>query len=606
LIFKKAAGAVSMKELEYPFDAGYILGSKRKLKRMLLGENEKFIDKKVAILGGSTTSEIKNIMELFLLNNGIRPAFYESEYNRYYEDAVFPNEELAAFMPDVIYIHTSNRNITRYPSIADSEETIQGMLHNEFDKFREIWSSLSAKYHCPIIQNNFEMPYFRLLGNRDASDIHGRINYLTKLNLLFYEYAGRKDNFFICDINYISADYGLKEWSDPFYWHMYKYALCVPAIPFLAQNIANIIKSIFGRNKKGMVLDLDNTLWGGIIGEEGPDNIKIGPEEAGGSVYTEFQDYIKAQKDLGILLAIDSKNEEGNAVAGLNHPQSRLHPEDFVKIAANWEPKDRNFAQIASSINLLPESLVFVDDNPAERHIVTERFPGVSAPDMGESHHYIRNLDRNGFFEVTALSDDDAKRNEMYRANAERERFQESFADYGEYLQSLKMTAVIKEFEPAYTARISQLSNKSNQFNLTTKRYTKSEIDSISKDADYITLYGKLEDRFGDNGVVSVIIGKVKEDCCCIDLWIMSCRVLKRDMECAMMDALVRACRKRNIHQIKGFYYPTAKNHMVADFYMTQGFKKVDEDSDGNTAWLFEITSDYKPHNKFINTEVSQ
>ncbi len=593
-----------LKELQYPFDSNYILGNKRKIKRILLSEKKNFIEKKIAILGGSTTSEIKNIIEIFLLNNGIRPSFYESEYNRYYEDIVFPNTKLEDFQPDVIYIHTSNRNIVRYPSMADSSDRIEEMMRAELGRFKNIWESANKKYKCPIIQNNFEMPAYRLLGNKDASDKHGRVNYLTRLNLLFYEYANQHDNFYICDINYVSADYGLKEWSDPLYWHLYKYALCVQAIPYLAFNVSNIIKSIFGKNKKGLVLDLDNTLWGGILGDDGVDNIKIGPEEAEGSVYSEFQRYIKAQKELGAILAIDSKNDEKNAIAGLNHPQSELRPNDFVKIVANWEPKDRNLTQIASQLNLLPESLVFIDDNPAERLIVSEHLRGVSAPDIGESHNYIQNIDRNGYFEVTTLSEDDINRNEMYRADAEREDLHKTFADYGEYLQSLKMCASIRGFEPEYTARIAQLSNKSNQFNLTTRRYTKAEIDMISRDETYITLFGKLRDRFGDNGVVSVIIGKIEGKSCSIELWLMSCRVLKRDMECAMMDALVLACRQRKIDQIKGYYYVTDKNHMVSDFYETQQFKKIDQDLEGNSSWLFVIPQNYEHHNKYIKMEV--
>ena len=409
-----------MKELEYPFDAGWILSNIRKIRKSLLESDRVFIEKRIAVLGGSTTSNIVRIIELFLLNQGIKASFYESEYGQYYEDAMFHNEELEKFKPDVIYIHTSNRNITEYPSISDSEEAVRDMVKNQVGRYEEMWNNISSVYGCPIIQNNFEMPLFRLLGNKDASDIHGRVNYLSRINANFYRYAQEHKDFFICDINYISADYGLKEWSDPFYWHMYKYALNVSAVPILAFNVANIIKSIFGKNKKGFVLDLDNTLWGGVIGDDGAENIKIGHETSTGQVYSEFQNYIKAHKQIGIVLNINSKNDMQNAISGLEHPDSELSAEDFTYIKANWESKDKNFYEIASDLNLLPESLVFVDDNPAERHIVTEHIPEVSAPEIGESHQYIINIDRNGFFEATYLSDDDLKRNEMYQENAKR------------------------------------------------------------------------------------------------------------------------------------------------------------------------------------------
>lgn len=592
-----------MKELEYPFDVDYILKYKKKIKRKLLEDQTGFIDKKIAILGGSTTNNIKLILELFLLNCGIRPEFYESEYAQFYQDAMFPNAELEAFGPDIVYIHTSNRNVMNYPHITDSAEQIDNMITTEVNRYVHMWDRLANVYRCPIIQNNFEMPLYRLMGNKDASDVHGAVNFLTRLNMKFYEYAQTHQNFYICDINFISADYGLKEWADPFYWYMYKYSLNFSAIPYLAFNVANIMKSIFGKNKKGFVLDLDNTLWGGVIGEEGVDGIALGPEIPEGEAYSEFQRYIKAHKQLGIILNIDSKNDYENAAAGIKHTNSVFTEEDFVCIKANWESKDRNFSSIAEDLNLLPESLVFVDDNPAERHIVTEQIKGVSAPEIKEVHEYIQMLDRSGFFEVTTLSRDDLNRTEMYQENIKREQLQNSFTNYSEYLISLDMRGMIKAFEPAYMGRIAQLTNKSNQFNLTTKRYTQADVEAIAKSTDYITLYGKLADRFGDNGVVSVVIGHVIDSDCHVELFIMSCRVLKRDMEFAMMDTLVHRCLERGIKKIYGYYYPTAKNAMVKNFYDLQEFKKIEEDENGNTKWVFYLDESYKDRNDVIKVE---
>ena len=589
-----------MKELEYPFDSDLLIRKKRSIKKKLLEENNSFLDKKIAILGGSTTSTVKQMIELFLLNNGIRPSFYESEYNKFYEDAVFDNAELSEFKPDIIYVYTTYRKIIAFPDM--SHET-DALLNNEIEKYRSIWESLKEKYNCPIIQNNFELPLYRLLGNKDASDIHGKVNYIGRLNNSFYEYAQNNDNFYICDINYISADYGLSRWHNEFYYHMYKYAMDVNAIPYIAFNVANIIKSLFGKNKKGFVLDLDNTLWGGVIGDDGVEGIQLGPEEAIGQAYSEFQRYLKEHKQLGIILNIDSKNDYENAIAGLNHPDSELHEDDFVDIKANWEAKDINFENIAKEVNLLPESLVFIDDNPAERHIVTEQLKGVIAPEIGSIENYIKVIDRSGFFEVTTLSKDDLKRNEMYMQNAQRIKAEASFSNYNDYLLSLDMKGIIRSFEPVYYDRIAQLSNKSNQFNLTTHRYTVNEIEEIAKNDDYIALYGKLIDRFGDNGLVSVVIGHIEENVCKIDLWIMSCRVLKRDLEYAMMDELVKRCKNKGINKIYGYYYPTAKNGMVKDFYSLQGFTKINEDEKGNTEWSFEIDDDYQLKNEVIEVE---
>lgn len=588
-----------MKELEYPFDGKYIIGKKKKLRRQLMGDGTRRLRKNIAILGGSTTSDIKLCMELFLLNYGIEPEFYESEYNQYYQESMFPSEELLNFCPDFIYIYTTCRNITSFPMLSYDMSVVDKMIEEQFEKFEGMWNNLAATFHCPIIQNNFDMPIYRLLGNKDASDIHGRRYFLNELNRKFCQYAREHESFYICDLEYISADFGLNRWFDFHNWYLYKYAMSLESIPYLSFNVANMIKSIVGKNKKGFVLDLDNTLWGGVISEDGVDHIKIGQGEADGEAYLEFQRYLKEHQQLGIILNVDSKNDEVNALSGLNHPEGVLKPDDMIVIKANWEPKDKNFMQIANELKLLPESLVFVDDNPAERHIVLEQIPGVSAPNIGSVQNYIKILDRSGYFEATLISADDEKRNKMYKENMERVQQKAKFEHYEDYLLSLEMKAAIKPFKHLYMARIAQLSNKSNQFNLTTRRYTHKEIEAVAADDNYIDLYGRLEDRFGDNGVVSVVIGHQDGDKVNIDLWIMSCRVLKRDMEFAMMDEFVKKCKGRGIQKIVGYYYPTAKNGMVKDFYGLHGFKKVLEDNEGNARWEINI-DDYEYKNNVI------
>ncbi|MGN0377031.1 MAG: HAD-IIIC family phosphatase [Suilimivivens sp.] len=583
----------------------------KKIKRELLDTDKKFLNKKIAVLGGSTTHDIIRILELFLLDQGIRPEFYESEYAQYWQDAMFDNPELQSFAPDLIFIHTSNRNITAYPQAADSRELVEEKLNDQYNHFEVMWDKLLNTYHCPVIQNNFEFPFYRLMGNKEASDIHGRIRFLTRLNEKFYRYSENHENFYINDINYLSAMYGLDKWADPFFWHMYKYSMCMQAIPEFAYNLSHIIKAVFGKNKKAFVLDLDNTLWGGIVGDDGPENLEIGQETSLGQVYAEFQDYIKAHKDIGIMLNVDSKNDEVNAIAGLNHPAGVLKPEDFIIIKANWEPKSKNLAEIASELNIGRDALVFVDDNPREREIIRQQIPEAAVPEITEGEEtapekYIRILDRNGYFEVISLSEDDRNRSDMYKANVLRKKQEESFGDYTEYLRSLEMKAEIKSFSPVYMARIAQLTNKSNQFNLTTRRYTQAEIEQIAKSDEYIAMYGKLADKFGDNGVVSVVIGHKQDKQLHMDLWIMSCRVLKRDMEFAMMDALAAECQKAGIDTIIGYYYPTAKNSMVRNFYELQGFSKIKEDGQGNTIWQFDVQENYEKKNKVIAVNEQQ
>lgn len=587
--------------LDYPLNAEQIIKKKKSLRKQLLDRDGiSYIDKNIAVLGGSTTNVLTNVLELFLLNYGIRPHFYESEYNMYYEDGMFANPRLESFRPDIIYIHTSYRNIVEYPTLSDQKEDVDRKLQLTYEKFRGLWEHIAQTYHCPVIQNNFELPFYRIMGNREASDYRGSVNFVNRLNGLFYDYIDSHENIFVHDIAFEQADYGIKRWSDPYYWHMYKYACCVPAIPESAYNVANIIKSIFGKNKKVLNLDLDNTLWGGVIGDDGADNIEIGQETSLGQTYAEFQTYIRRQKDIGVLLTVNSKNEESNALEGFRRPDSVLQREDFVAFKANWDPKSQNLAQTAQELNLGPDSFVFVDDNPAEREIIRQSFEGLGIAALDTPEHYIFALDRAGYFELTQFSADDLQRSEMYRANAARNMAQTQFNDYGEYLRSLEMEGEIKPFSATYMSRISQLTNKSNQFNLTTRRYTQAQIEDTAADPMKITLYGKLADKFGDNGVVSVVIGSRKETDLHIDLWLMSCRVLKRDMEYAMMDELVSKCVATGIRRIVGYYYPTKKNGMVSNFYADQGFGKVSEDASGNTVWEYIITGDYKKRNEVI------
>ncbi|MCR5687350.1 MAG: HAD-IIIC family phosphatase [Lachnospiraceae bacterium] len=590
-----------MRELEYPFDPKYLIKKKKALKRELLDSGRDFIDKKIAILGGSTTHDIALMLELFLLDSGIRPEIYESEYSKYWEDVMFDNPALKDFGPDIIYIHTTNRNIS-YPVTGMGEEDVRGLIAAEMDKFRKMWDKIEKTYHCPVIQNNFEFPPYRLLGNSDCVSVSGRVSYINALNAEFAAHAREHKDFYIEDIQYLSASYGLDEWSDPLYWHMYKYALSMEAVPTLAYSVSRIIKSIYGKNKKAAVLDLDNTLWGGIVGDDGPENLAIGPETSMGQVYTEFQEYIRSLKDIGVILTVDSKNDHDMAIAGLTHPDSVLSPDDFVVIKANWETKSKNLIDTANELNLLPESFVFIDDNPAERDIVRTQ-TGAAVPELENIENYIRTIDHAGYFEVTELSADDKNRSGYYKANAERAALAGEYEDYGQYLDSLEMKGVIRSFEPIFLDRISQLTNKSNQFNLTTKRYSRAEIEEAAGSDEYIDLYGKLADRFGDNGVVSVVIGHISGDILDMDLWIMSCRVLKRDMEFAMMDALAAKAQASGIRKIRGYYYPTAKNSMVRDFYAVMGFEKISEDEEGNTVWEFDLAKPYNKKNTHISVE---
>ncbi|SFW12485.1 HAD-IIIC family phosphatase [Ruminococcus flavefaciens] len=589
-----------MRELNFPFDGKDIIRRRLALRKQLLADGCVRVKKRIAVLGGSTTNHIVSALELFLLNFGIEPEFYLSEYNKFYEDAVFGNPELDSFDPDVIYIHTTSRNLTMLPeSPAETAETVEQKLNDQFAYFKQVWDSLKQHFSCPVIQNNFELPLFRRTGSYDGWSTAGHAAFIQRMNVMLSDYARSTRGLYIHDINYLSAVCGLANWHDAEAWYLYKYAMSTNVIPDLAYSLACIIKSIYGKNHKVIDLDLDNTLWGGVIGDDGQEGIEIGQETAIGQAFSEFQSFIKGYKDYGVLLALCSKNDEENALLGLNHPCGVLKSTDFVSIKANWEPKDRNIAETAADLSLGLDSFVFIDDNPAECAIIEGQLPMVQTINLSTVHEAMYKLTRSGFFEVTAVSDDDMHRSEMYAANAQRAAQLRSFESYEDYLLSLDMHAVICGFEPVYIQRITQLTNKSNQFNLTTCRYNEDEIQKVSTSPDHICICGRLLDKFGDNGIVSVVIGKCRDKELDIELWLMSCRVLKRDMELAMLDELVRRAKAKGITRINGFYYKTHKNSMVAELYSSFGFtldKKLDN---GDSEWHLDIEG-YENKNKVI------
>ena len=581
-----------MTPFDYPYDCDVILQKKRRLRRELLTQSG-LIPKKIAILSGSTIGEIKPILELFLLHHGIQPEFYEGEYARYYENAVFDDGSLRAFAPDIIYVHTTVQNLSGLPCPADSDVAAEEKLAAEVLRWQSFWDACCSM-GAIVIQNNFEFPNVRVMGSFEAVDRRGAVRFVRRMNEALARYAEAHRGFLVNDINYLAAELGLDHWFSPTMWYAYQYALDLSAVPALCASIANIIKSLYGKNKKSIACDLDNTLWGGVIGDDGVQGIQLGEESPSGRAFTALQRYLKLVSQTGVLLNVNSKNEAEIAKSGFSRPESVLYEEDFICFTANWQPKDENLAQMASQLNLLPESFVFLDDNPAEREIVRRRFPQTAVPELTEPEHYVRTLARSGYFEVTSLSADDKKRSEMYRENAQRAQAQAAFSDYSDYLRSLEMKAVIAPFDTAHAARITQLMNKTNQFNLTTRRYTDAEVSACMSDGNTLTLYASLADRFGDNGIVSALIGRVQDGILTIEEWVMSCRVFKRDLELAVFDALIAYCRTHNITSIEGDYLPTAKNAYVRTLYPTLGFSQTAESEEG-THYRFDIPAESAP-----------
>jgi FkbH-like protein len=575
-----------------------VLRKRKGLRRELL-QKDRLLDVRIAILGGSTTTEVADLLEILLLEKGIRPLIYQSSYNKYFEEAVMDPAELVRFRPDVVYVHTSSINIQEFPALDIPESQLDRYVGAETNRFAAIWSAVPEKIGGLLVQNNFELPTCRVLGNLDCVSPGGQVRFINCLNHEFAKEANLRSRFVIHDLNGIAAMVGLAQFHDPKRWYSYKIFSTPAGSLAMAQSLAAVIASAYGLTRKVLALDLDNTLWGGVIGDDGPDRIKIGKDTPEGEAYTAFQRYCLQLRDRGVILAVCSKNEEGIALQGFKHPDSILKRHHISAFRANWQPKPDNLQAIARELNIGLDSIVFVDDNPAERELVRAQLPSVAVPDIGQDvAEYANILEQYRYFETVSLSREDLNRSQQYEMNAQRAQEQSQFADYGEFLDSLGMVAEIAALKPVYLERIAQLVNKTNQFNLTTKRLTISDVERIASDPGHITLYAKLVDKFGDNGLVSVIIGRRVQEAVHLDLWLMSCRVLKRDMELAMLDSLVSTCLQQGVREIYGYYIRTEKNALVAEHYRSLGFECVSAGKEQST-WRLPLAG-YTPRNKHI------
>ncbi|MDR1670054.1 MAG: HAD-IIIC family phosphatase [Oscillospiraceae bacterium] len=532
---------------------GEVLRKKRALLRELSAGGV-FTPVRIALLSSSTVGELENILRLYLLAHGVEPVFFAGQYDRWYEEAAFGDAALTGFQPDIVYIHTSFRNL------GDPDEM--------FSKLETAWAALG----CAIVQNNFEMPPFRVMGNRDAS--HGLLSRVEELNRSIVLHAASHSRFYVNDIHWLSAWFGLERWFDDALWYTAKYAMSLEALVLLCRNLANIVKSLLGKNKKALALDLDNTLWGGIVGDDGADALEQTADTPNGMAFLDFQKYLKQVSALGIPLNIVSKNSEDAALAGLS--RAYLKREDIVCFYANWDGKDKSLRAVARDLNIGADSIVFVDDNPAERELVRQSLPDTAVPEITSPETMIRTLDAAGYFEITALTEDDRARVAAYQAEQERKKEERSFSDYSEYLRSLRMTASFEPVSAGNAARVTQLINKTNQFNLTARRCPESEIAALPDDPGTVALCGRLADRFGDHGLVTVLIASLQGETAEIDVWVMSCRVFKRGLEYAALRRLLELLRERGVKTVRGVYLPTGKNQPVETLYRDLGFSGGD------------------------------
>ncbi|MDH7975771.1 HAD-IIIC family phosphatase [Sphingomonas sp. AR_OL41] len=455
---------------------------------------------------------------------------------------------------------------------------------------------IAAHSGAPVIFATIPTPPESFFGSFDALLGGTKRSAVSASNAAIREFVRGSSGDLLFDVEALANCVGTARWHDPVQWNVAKLPFALEMVPIYAEHLARILASMRGKSRKCLVLDLDNTLWGGVIGDDGLAGIVLGQGSALGEAFLEVQRTALKLRDRGIILAVCSKNDNAVARSAFRqHPEMLLREEHIAAFVANWTDKATNLEVIADQLSIGIDSLVFLDDNPAERAQVRQELPQVAVPELPEDPSlYSRTMLAAGYFEAIAFLDEDCQRAAQYEANQKRDSVKSATRDMGAYLQSLAMVATMRPFEAIARARVAQLINKSNQFNLTTRRYTEAQIEALENAGDALTLQIRLRDMFGDNGIVSVIIGRRTGDIVDIDTWLMSCRVLGRGLEQAVLNQIVAEARAFGATQLLGRFVPSARNEMVREHYPKLGFAPVDEKADGATLWSLDLTT-FKP-----------
>ncbi|HLD98913.1 MAG TPA: HAD-IIIC family phosphatase [Bdellovibrionota bacterium] len=546
----------------------------------------------IAILPTSTVDQFVDVFCFWLALNGYRGQFFVGAYDTLHQTVLDPCSDLYAFNPAVVWLFTNHRDVRLEISSGTSIDGIRREIDQAVEASVAIWDALKRNSSAFIIQNNADLPLSRSFGNYESSVLWSRANALREYNLCLARSLVSGVSVF--DLEFASAIYGKNRWFDERYWYHSKHAFSFDAIGHVAFSGARLIQAIKGASKKVLVLDLDNTLWGGVIGDDGVSGIRLGTG-ADGEAFVAFQRYLKQLKNRGIVLAVCSKNEPDAArLPFQNHPDMVLRLDDIAVFRANWDNKADNIRHIAQVLELGLDSFVFVDDNPVERDLVRRMVPEVTVPELPEDPAlYIRALDRELLFETVTFSQEDGARNQMYRDNAERKAFQTKFSNISEFLESLEMEACVGHVDQLNLPRMAQLINKSNQFHLTGNRYSEADIQALSKDPNVVCRFFKMRDRFGDNGLISVVILRKSGVDVLVDTWVMSCRVLSRGMEEFVNNEIILSAKNLGAERIIGVFVPTKKNTLVAGLYERLGYSMLDQ-SPSSTRWVLTLSPDLK------------
>lgn len=556
---------------------------------------------KVALTGDTATQFLATAIRGTGAERGYQIDLFEAEYNQVERQFLDPSSELYQTDADFIVLFQSTHKLGEKHSLLSPSQ--QESLAEERLAFIASVCENPMLASKKIICLNYPEIEDTVFGSY-ATKVTSSFTYqVRKLNMGMMDLSQRYANLFICDIAGLQNKLGRDMMFAPNVYVSTEMVLSIDALPYVASRVMDIICAIKGQFKKCLILDLDNTVWGGVIGDDGLEGIQLGHGLGIGKAFTEFQMWVKKLKQRGVIICVASKNNEDTAKEPFEkHPDMVLKLEDIAVFQANWETKVDNIRTIQRILNIGFDSMVFLDDNPFERNIVRENIPGITVPELpqdpGEYLEYLYSLN---LFETASYSQADKDRTKQYQVEAQRVSLQKTFSNEADFLKSLDMTSVVSGFNKFNTPRVAQLSQRSNQFNLRTVRYTEADIETLGKDPDVIDLSFTLEDKFGDNGLIAVIIMKKQdEETLFIDTWFMSCRVLKRGMEDFTLNTMVEAAREKGYKRIVGEYLPTPKNKMVENHYPSLGFQKLEGTP---TAQYVLDVEQYQPRENYIKTK---
>lgn len=543
---------------------------KKNLKKELI--NSKTI--KIALLGDSATQFLHTAIKGYGVELNFNLKIWESDFNQVEQQILNEDSELYSFHPDIVIIfHSSHKLLSKYNKLKPENQI--HFSENELNNYINYYNVLQSKGTFKVIFYNFNEIDDSVYGNYANKLQSSFLFQLRKLNLGLMEFASDQSNFYLCDLSSIQNQIGKANFFQPSIYVNTEMVLSIDVLPLVAKTTLDIIKAFEGKVNKCVILDLDNTTWGGIIGDDGIENIQIGSLGIG-KAFTEFQYWVKKLKNRGVIVAVCSKNTESIAKEPFeSHPDMVLRLEDISVFVANWENKADNIRAIQEILNIGFDSMVFIDDNPFERNIVRDNIPGIHVPELPEDPaDYLEFLYSLNLFETISSSKEDAERTKLYQIESQRQLVSKKFTNETDFLKNLDMFSLVESFNKFNIPRVAQLSQRSNQFNLRTVRYTELEISNLSNQPDYYTFAFTLEDRFGDNGLICVIILKALNDKeLFIDSWFMSCRVLKRGMENFVLNTLIEFAKENNFEILKGEYIYTPKNDLVKEHYKNLGFK---------------------------------